>query len=113
MRKQSSRDGMANRNELLSPEAIETIPEENIITIHYSCHMHPITQLTIPDFMDQDRSSMIDTTCSILYAMLPMVLNFFLNCASGLINIYFIGKSSLTEACITTRNSFLKSVWEQ
>ena len=54
--------------------------------------MHPITQLTIPDFMDQDKASMIDTTCTILYAMLPMALNFFLNSASAFINLYMIGK---------------------
>lgn len=67
-----------------------------MIAINYSCHMHPITQLTIPDFMDQDKSSMIDTTCTILYAMLPMALNFFLNSASSFINIYMIGTALLT-----------------
>jgi hypothetical protein len=53
--------------------------------------MHPITQLTKPDFMESEKSSMIDTTCSILYAMLPMILNYVLNYASALINIYFAG----------------------
>jgi hypothetical protein len=106
MRKRSSRDGIPSRNEPISPDPIESIPEENTIAIHYSCHMHPITNLTIPDFMDQDRSSMIDTTCSILYAMLPMFLNFFLNCASGLINIYFVGTHPPTQACTTIRRSF-------
>jgi hypothetical protein len=62
-----------------------------MIAINYSVHMHPITQLTIPDFMEQDKSSMIDTTCTILYAMLPMALNFILNFASALINIYTFG----------------------
>ncbi len=60
--------------------------------IKYSYSMHPITRLTIPDFMDSDQTSMIDATCTILYAMIPMILNYFLNYASGLINIYFIGK---------------------
>ena len=71
-------------------EPIEQL-DQDMIAISYSCHMHPITQLTIPDFMDQDKSSMIDTTCTILYAMLPMALNFFLNSASSFINIYMIG----------------------
>ncbi len=54
--------------------------------------MHPITKLTIPDFMDQDKGSMIDTTCIVLYAMAPMTINLVLNYASAFINLYFIGK---------------------
>lgn len=73
-------------------EPIEELSED-IIAINYSCHMHPITQLTIPDFMDQDKSSVIDTTCTILYAMLPMALNFLLNMGSGLTNILIIGNN--------------------
>lgn len=92
MRKKTSKEGGVNRNELL-PEHIDSIPEEeNGLAVHYSCHMHPITQLAIPDFMDQDRNSMVDTTCSILYGMLPMLLNFLLNSASGVVNIYFVGR---------------------
>ncbi len=53
--------------------------------------MHPISQLAIPDFMDQDKASMIDATCTIFYAVLPMALNFFLNSASAFVNIYMIG----------------------
>lgn len=70
----------------------------DVLTIKYSGSMHPITKLTIPDFMDRDRSSMIDATCTILYAMIPMMLNYFLNYASSLINIYFIGTPLITKA---------------
>ena len=51
--------------------------------------------MSIPDFMDRDRTSMIDATCTILYAVMPMMLNYFLNNAPGLINIYFVGTFDL------------------
>jgi len=74
-----------------SSEPIHEVDEEAIYTINYSCHMHPISQLTIPDFMDKDKKSMIDTTCTIIYVMLPMTLSFFLNTAASFVSIYFIG----------------------
>jgi hypothetical protein len=79
------------------PETIEE-QEEYAIAINYSCHMHPITQLAMPDFMDRDKSSLIDTTCGILYAMLPMVLNFLLNSAPSLINIILVGEYNGSQA---------------
>jgi hypothetical protein len=46
--------------------------------------------------MDRDRESMVDAACTILYAVIPMFVNYFLNYASALIAIYFIGTSWLT-----------------
>jgi hypothetical protein len=53
--------------------------------------MHPITRLKPPDFLDQDSNSVIDIICQILYTTMPMMLNFLLNSASTLVNIYFVG----------------------
>ena len=52
--------------------------------------MHPITKIKIPDFMDRDRTSMVDATCTIIYAAIPMALNYLLNYGSALISMYFI-----------------------
>ena len=46
--------------------------------------------------MDADRASMIDATCTILYALIPMILNYSLNYGSSLISIYFIGTMATT-----------------
>ena len=71
----------------------EELVESNVIK--YSYNMHPISKLTITDFMDRDQASMIDAICTILYSMLPMTLNYFVNHASTLINIFFTGSPSL------------------
>lgn len=37
----------------MEPPQIQQI--DDIIAINYSIHMHPITRIKIPDFMDQDK----------------------------------------------------------
>lgn len=64
------------------------------VAISYTCHMHPITQLTLPDFMDRDKSSLIDIACTVLYAMLPMILNFFLTFAASLTNVILLARTA-------------------
>jgi hypothetical protein len=71
--------------------------EANTGHIKYSSRMHPITKIKIPDFMDRDRTSMVDAACTIIYATIPMALNYLLNYGSALISIYFICKTPLTQ----------------
>lgn len=53
--------------------------------------MHPMTQLRSPNLLDQNKNSLFEITCEILYAALPLILCFELNAISYLINIYLIG----------------------
>ena len=55
--------------------------------------------MSIPDFMDKDKSSMIDATCTIMYAVIPMMLNYLLNNAMNLMNIFFIGMFMEMKGC--------------
>ena len=64
---------------------------------NYSTHMHPITKLAVPDFMDQDKGSMIDTSCVVLYAAVPLAMNVILNSASIYLNLYFVGLDQGTD----------------
>lgn len=50
-----------------------------------------MTQLRSPNLLDQNKNSLFEITCEILYAALPLILCFELNAISYLINIYLIG----------------------
>lgn len=68
----------------------------DMIVVNYACHTHPMTQLKTPDLLDNEKNSLFEITCEILYAALPLILSFELTILPGVINAYVVGKYCYT-----------------
>lgn len=64
---------------------------EGDLVINYAIHTHPMTQLKTPDLLDEEKDSLFEITCQILYAALPLILCFQLTVLPNVMNIYLIG----------------------
>lgn len=74
----------------------ENLENENV-TISYAIHTHPMTHLKTPDLLDEEKDSLFEITCEILYAALPLILCFELTILPSIINFYLIGMFCLTK----------------
>lgn len=80
------------------------------IVINYAIHTHPMTQLKTPDLLDEQKDSLFEITCQILYAALPLILCFQLTIMPMIINLYLIGMCTLSQAT-TTRTPYRWQLW--